>query len=90
MSLFWALYGIRMFQSSVDASEARVEARGARLDSRQVSDQLDRTMLACEAMWSLMKDKLGVTDEELRIRVNELDLSDGKLDGKIRKTIVAV
>lgn len=88
--MLWALYGIRAFQASVDAGEARNEARGARLDIREVSDQLDRTTLACEAMWSILRDKLGVTDAELRIRVNEIDLGDGKLDGKLRKDIVAV
>jgi len=37
----------------------------------------------------LLRDKLGVTDVELLDRINELDLSDGKLDGKFRKTPVS-
>lgn len=89
MSAFWALYSHHRFQSAAaDASAARSEARGARMDAREVNDQLDRTLMACEAMWSILRDKLGVTDEELMARVNELDLSDGKLDGRIRRTSV--
>ena len=86
MSAFWSLYSIHRFQSiAADASSARTDARGARMDAREVSEQLDRTLMACEAMWSILRDKLGVTDEDLIARVNELDLSDGKLDGKVRR-----
>jgi hypothetical protein len=40
-------------------------------------------------MWSIMCEKLGVTDDDLLNRINDIDLSDGKLDGKIRKKPVA-
>ena len=33
--------------------------------------------------------KFGVTDIELVERINDIDLSDGRLDGKVRKTTVA-
>jgi len=85
MSVFWSLYGIRAFGATADASAARVDARSAKLDVREVSDQLERTVMVCEAMWTILRDKLGVTDEELIARVNEIDLTDGKLDGKVRK-----
>ena len=51
--------------------------------------RLDRAMLVCEAMWTILRDKLGVTDLELLQRINDLDLSDGQLDGKVRKSAVA-
>lgn len=85
MSVFWALHTFRSMQAASDASAARTDARGARLDVRMVADQLDRTLLACEAMWTILRDKMGVTDEELLERINELDLSDGKLDGKVTR-----
>ncbi len=90
MSVFWSMYGFRNIQATADASQARAEARGARMDVREVGDQVERTLLVCEAMWSILRDRLGVTDEELFARVNEIDLSDGKLDGKVRKATVAV
>ncbi len=49
----------------------------------------ERTLLVCEAMWTILRDKLGVTDLELLQRINDLDLSDGQLDGKVRKSAVA-
>ena len=31
----------------------------------EIAQRLDRTLLACEAMWSILREKLDVTDEEL-------------------------
>lgn len=59
------------------------------METVSVGERLDRALIACEAMWSLLRDKLGVTDLELLDRINEVDLSDGKLDGKVRKTPVS-
>ncbi len=51
--------------------------------------RLDRAMLACEALWSIVREKLDVTDEELAQRMNDIDIADGTLDGKSKKTGVA-
>ncbi|MGH7163193.1 MAG: hypothetical protein ACREID_06900, partial [Planctomycetota bacterium] len=40
-------------------------------------------------LWTLLKERLGLTDEQLAARMNELDLSDGALDGKVRRTGVS-
>lgn len=39
--------------------------------------------LTCAAMWTILKDKLGVTDEELIHAIHEVDARDGVVDGKI-------
>ena len=46
-----------------------------------VNNRLDRLSLLCAAMWSLLKDQ-GLTDQQLLDRMKEIDLSDGRLDGK--------
>jgi len=51
--------------------------------------RLDRAMLACEALWSIVREKLDVTDEQLAQRMNDLDLADGTLNSKSKKTAVA-
>ena len=79
--------GIESAHSQVSAGEARRQARSAQTRSREVEDRLDRAMLACEAMWSLLRDKLGLTEEMLLERITELDLSDGKLDGKVARQV---
>ncbi len=65
---------------------------GSRTEGKSVAEmaqRLDRTLLACEAMWTIMRDKLDLTDAELITRINDIDLSDGALDGQVRKTAVA-
>ena len=88
MSMFGAIRG-SMYGNVSDAAEAKGAAREALTQQAEVEARLDRTLLAFEAMWTLLRDKLGVTDQELVQRINELDLSDGKLDGKVRKSPVS-
>jgi hypothetical protein len=42
--------------------------------------------MVCQALWTILSEKLQVTEEELVNRVNDIDLSDGQLDGKVRRT----
>lgn len=86
MSFFWAMRQAQ--QASVEVSSAKNAAREARREAESVEEKLDRALIACEAMWSLVRDKLGVTDMELLDRITEIDLSDGVLDGKVRRTPV--
>jgi hypothetical protein len=51
----------------------------------QMEARLDRALLTMEAMWTLLRDRLGATDQQLLDRVVELDLTDGVLDGKARR-----
>lgn len=76
-------------ETSLDTSEAKAAARQASRTASELEMQLERAMLACEAMWTLVRDRLGLTDVELAKRVNELDLTDGHLDGKVRRTPVS-
>ncbi len=89
MSIFWGMYhgaGMRAVQSDVQA--ARRSATDARVQADELEARCERALLVCEALWTIMRDKLGVPEEELVNRVNEIDLSDGKLDGKVRRTAV--
>lgn len=52
--------------------------------AQETDGRLDRLVLVCMAMWSLLKEKTGMTEEDLLKRVQEIDLSDGQLDGKVR------
>ncbi len=92
MSMFWVLAGqgaAYRASTQVDVAGASREARAARSGTEDLDARLERALMACEAMWSLVRDKLQLTDLQLIDRINELDLSDGKLDGKVRKTAVS-
>ena len=87
MSMFWAL--TRSHAGTHEAAQAEGTAWRVSSDVGELDSRLERTLLACEAMWTILRDKLGVTDEQLIERINEVDLSDGMLDGKVRKTPVS-
>ncbi len=92
MSLFLGMAAggtMASIQAGVDAAHAKTHARQAKADVQSLEDRLDKTLLVCEALWMLIRDKLGVSDEDLIQQITALDLSDGKLDGKVRRPPVA-
>ena len=89
MSFFWGAHVGTSFVAESTAAEAKGDARDAKRNTAEVDAKLERALLACEAMWTLLRDKLGMTDVDLLKRINEIDLSDGKLDGKVRRSAVS-
>lgn len=84
MSTFWSVSrGIA--QASGDAARASGEAQRAQSRIADLEARCDRALLVCEALWTMMRDRLGIPEEELVQRVNDIDLSDGTLDGKVRR-----
>ena len=61
--------------------------RGTPDSVRELADRIDRLQLVCTALWALLEEKTGLKAEDLAAKVNELDLADGKLDGKISRDI---
>ena len=53
------------------------------LDFDRLLKQQARQALVCQALWELVSERLGLTDEDLAKRVEEIDLRDGQADGKI-------
>lgn len=90
MSTFWPLRGdIEGGAIRAESESAAANARRARQSADELELRLERAMLANEAMWSLLREKLNLTDVDLAQRINELDLADGTLDGKARKCAVS-
>jgi len=68
-----------------DPGDPGAARRAARDATEHLEARLERAAMTIEAMWSLLRDRLGVTDAELVERIVELDLSDGVLDGRVRR-----
>ena len=73
---------------NIKNAEAKGEGRRTRTNVEELESRLDKAMLACEAMWTFMREKFGLDDAQLSERINDIDLTDGKLDGKVRKPAV--
>lgn len=65
------------------AVEAKAVAREAKEASWDVTSRLEKLTLLCRAMWTLLQERTGVTEEDLARRATEIDLLDGKADGKV-------
>jgi hypothetical protein len=86
MEFFWELYQHRGIQEAQSrASEASSRANDARLKLDDVELRAEKALLVCAAIWSLLEEKLGVTEDDLLNRIKEIDASDGQLDGKLRR-----
>ena len=89
MSTFWAAQHVATQNfAATTAADASRKAADATSKANEVEAKCDKALLVCEAMWTLLRDKLGVTEQELVDRVNDIDLSDGRLDGKVRRPAV--
>lgn len=51
---------------------------------KATDDKIDRLALVCRAMWELLRDSGGFSEEALLEKVREVDLRDGALDGRVR------
>jgi hypothetical protein len=65
-----------------EAIDARRDAREARTPISQLEERVGRLTLACTAMWTLLRQRTGATDQELLEVIHEIDLRDGDLDGQ--------
>lgn len=66
--------------SSADAIRRTDQVRR---DVDHTQATIDALALSCAAMWELLSERVGVTEQELMAKIEEIDLRDGKLDGKI-------
>ena len=73
MNLRGFLYGDISTGAAINAAEAVGEAHKALTAAESLDARLDRMLLAFEALWTLVRDKLPVSDEELAGRMNDLD-----------------
>jgi hypothetical protein len=83
MSLWDVLQHMQIAKAkeSAELANSRVDGISARKDTTK--QELEELTLACQAMWELLRDRLGVTGEELKAKMLEIDARDGVVDGKI-------
>jgi ribosomal protein S27AE len=50
----------------------------------QQEKRIDKLIMINQALWFFLKEHLNLTEDELFTKVEEIDLLDGKLDGKVK------
>jgi hypothetical protein len=69
--------------AEADASRAAGRAEEAHTSMLFMQADIERLLMITEALWNMLKEKHGYTDEDLIQRVQEIDMQDGRLDGKV-------
>jgi hypothetical protein len=65
---------------------AKVESIADRLTRQE--KRLDRLALHCQAMWEMLRERGQFSDEEIATKILEVDLRDGRADGRISQLVV--
>jgi len=88
--MLWDLlqqYQIGQLDRRVDQIKDDVaEGEGTVRAARRLNDKVDQLALLCRAMFELMQQTSGVTEEQLKAKVLEIDLRDGQTDGRATPT----
>lgn len=86
MSLFIDIHQYhRLGQVQGDATSARNKADRAESGMKELERRTDRLALACQALLEILQERTGITEDEVRAKMDEIDLRDGHADGKISR-----
>jgi hypothetical protein len=88
---FGLMNAAKMIQGEADAKLLEIKGRERSFrdqrDYNSLEDRVDKLLLACTALWELLRDRTDLTEDDLLAKVQEVDLRDGQADGKITKTV---
>jgi hypothetical protein len=69
------------------AADASSDAAAAKRKATEAENDLARMKLACAAVWELVKEKIGLTEDDLIAKMAILDAKDGVADGKLTRGV---
>jgi len=67
----------------VRASAAALEGSSDLRAAARLDEKVNRLALICRAMFELMQASSGVTEDQLKAKIVEIDLRDGQADGRV-------
>lgn len=82
--IMWDIYQeIRINDLRARQLDAESSVRSTAGDLDDMTRHIRKLALVSQALYELMKERTGITDEELRRKIDAIDMRDGGLDGKI-------
>jgi hypothetical protein len=82
--MLWDLLQQRQIgQARTAATQAENAAGRVGNDVVELQRIVESLALTCQAMWELVREQTSITDEMLLERMQEVDLRDGRRDGKL-------
>ncbi|MCA8917308.1 MAG: hypothetical protein KDB90_18100 [Planctomycetes bacterium] len=87
MALWDVFQHYQIKRADLAAKDAQRDARhtGLRMESElsRLESKVDGLALICQALVELLQEQGGVSDEEIARRIDEIDLRDGRADGRL-------
>lgn len=77
---------IRSLESATD--DAFAKAHSTEMSVDQLAARLGRLALMSQALWELLRDRHGVSEDELKAKILEVDLRDGAKDGAMGTSVL--
>ena len=71
------------------AEDAHSAARRAEWQMQDLRRKVDSLTITCQALWELLAERLDMDENLILEKMQEIDLRDGKMDGKITPTLVS-
>ena len=71
--------------AQADAQAASRAATDARTEIEALRVDVEKIFMITEALWNILKEKHEYSDDDLVRMVQDIDLRDGQLDGKVAK-----
>jgi hypothetical protein len=78
----------RINDARQSAEDAQSAARRAEWQMQDLRRKVDSLTITCQALWELLAERLNLGEALVLEKMQEIDLRDGKLDGKISPTVV--
>ena len=89
MEIFWEMRQQKdIVGARQDASSAKNKADRMEFELSALSRKVERLSLASQALWELLRDHTDFQEEHILAKMQEIDLRDGKADGRIGQTAV--
>lgn len=89
--MIWNFFSYGTSRALVQSESAKQVAKQAEQSAQfiefDLASRIDHLSLVCRAMWEILRDSHGVSEDMLLTKVREIDLRDGKLDGKYLKEV---
>jgi hypothetical protein len=77
-----------MFPTNLTGAASPPPFAGGEKPSAEIEElklQIERLLITTEALWNIIREKHGIEDEELARQMVQIDMRDGKLDGRVAK-----
>ena len=88
MNFLWELHQEgRLPEAEAEARAADSKADAVVSEFSRLQRRLDRLALGCQALWELLRERTGISEEELAAKILEVDLRDGQTNGRMSTQI---